>query len=459
MSVLRKILGQISALEILEVPINSKNKIKMERGHLLKLARSFPEIRIYGVNTLTGHRDSSQIIKGNGANISREIIRSHKIGIEPFFDQNQVISIGYVKAHSLIRGGTGVSPELLNQVVNTIANPMFAPKLPKRSSYSSGDVIPGAHWADELISFCKYDLQTGDALALINGNFIHLGYALSMLQKIENIGSLFIESSKLLNQKIGLSAINFYNHLEHSDNKFVLLIKYLQEGLPDEVGNKIQVPVSIRAQGNQLESFYFTLKEFCQEIETLLSKKSGNPLFDLKIHSSISQASFLAHMLSLRTNSLNDSLCALMANMYHRNSYLLSGKVHGIPIDGAYDSASLGLIQYPKAMAALVERHMSMAAPRLPSYLASTSYGVENFWTMGVNNIEKLEQAANVMVELLVMELFILGYLERSPDNSEPAFPEAQKILFEKTANIEDLRKYVEKLVNLKHSRSLFKFY
>ena len=99
---------------------------------------------------------------------------------------------------------SGVSPELFQFLSTLVIDPKFSTKIPKNCSYSSGDVIPSSHWALSILTELKnrngYSVQAGDIMNLINGNFLQVGYAASLVKKIRRSWLFFIELSSIANE-------------------------------------------------------------------------------------------------------------------------------------------------------------------------------------------------------------------------------------------------------------------
>ena len=115
--------------------------IESEHAHLQSLVDD-PSVRVYGANTLVGHRDDEGVSEPDA--IASEILRTHAIAGPPWYDQHAAKCIGYAKMYSWAAGLSGVSRELFEGVQDLLVDPDFVPKIPRASSCSCGDVIPAA---------------------------------------------------------------------------------------------------------------------------------------------------------------------------------------------------------------------------------------------------------------------------------------------------------------------------
>ena len=176
--------------------LNANEGMRLEREyrHLRNLlAKGIP---IYGGNRRPGHRETEPEISEDA--LSTQILQSHAIGDAPWYDQEQARCISVAKLAMWRAGGSGVSLRLYNRVVNLLSDPEFQPLIPKRNSYSAGDVIPAAHWSQAVISGSpRTGVYTGhpEIMAMINGSFIHAGIALNTIPLLRDAWVLFFENT------------------------------------------------------------------------------------------------------------------------------------------------------------------------------------------------------------------------------------------------------------------------
>lgn len=395
------------------------NIIAQENRYLKKLLNS-GEYNIYGTNTLTGHRDDETVTKNNIG----DLIKSHKIGGGPYYSKLQTKFITFAKIYSWCAGMTGVSPELFKVVSKLAIEPNFSSKIPMGCSYSSGDVIPATHWAADIIQefefSSSYSISNGDIMPLINGNFIQVGYAASLATDIKKNWIFFIEISSLVHNISNANSSNlFYNSNQQSSKKWVeLTVNYIKNN--NNNSNKVrQDSVSFRALPQLIETFCDAIYSFFFEIDSLLNIPSGNPLFDeSKSYGPISQASFLAPSLAIKTSSLIESVLFLMWAIVNRTSYLLSGEIEHIPRDASNANSRLGLIQVPKLMMSILENARTLYGRRAFSSGSQTSYGIEDLWTNGVTMLTHVDALLNDFTKLCSYELYVINYIAESNNYS-----------------------------------------
>ncbi|KAA1161558.1 aromatic amino acid lyase [Pseudoalteromonas distincta] len=375
---------------------------------------------IYGTNTLTGHRENEIVSEDQRLNYTRDLIRSHKIGGGPYYSKRVARFITFTKIYSWSAGLTGVSPELFKLVSKAAIDSKFSPKIPVGCSYSSGDVIPAAHWADEVINRLEnlddYKISSNDIMPLINGNFIQVGYAASLAYKIKNYWIYFVEISLLFQNISKANDSNlFYTPKQNNPSEWISqTMNYIKGGSTNKNKNK-QDPVSFRALPQLLETFCDAINGYFTEINSLLDRPSGNPLFNkFNNYEPISQASFLAPTLAIRTSSLIESVLFLMWAMVNRTNYLLSGQIEHIPRDAASSKSRLGLIQVPKLMMSILENSRALYGQRAFSSGSQTSYGIEDLWTNGVIMVDHLSMLLKDFGKLCSYELYVINYIAKN---------------------------------------------
>lgn len=264
----------------------------------------------------------------------------------------------------------------------------------KDSSYSCGDVIPAASLFKNIENLSK-----GDAMSLINGNFIHIGLSLSLVEKLDD---MWISYKHQTNELLNLAPTQ--KGILH--NNFINLEAI---GIIINKNNiSVQDPVSIRALPDIMYTVLNNIKSYLSEIKKLINFPSGNPLFDFSEMEAVSQGSYMSPSLSLITSTLIDSILLLLWSIDSRVKYLLSGKVEGISRDNT-KSASLGLIQYPKLITAKLELARRKFSSRVFTSGSSTSFGTEDLWSYGTDIAEELSAILDITNSILELEKEVLN--------------------------------------------------
>lgn len=391
-----------------------RTRIEEENRHLRLLLKN--GISVYGANTLTGHKDHISVSDSECSSLQEEILKSHAIGGPPYYSEHAARCIGYAKLYSWSVGMSGVSWTLFECLGDLVTSKDFFPEIPRDSSYSCGDVIPAAHWAKEIQTHLQErgspGFMPGEIMAVINGSFVQVGYAASLVRKLETCWAFFVEMSALCHAATCANGSNLVGPTSRGQTWADEAIQYIRSFPRDGAAEAAaQSPVSLRALPQIIETLSVALEDFFCEVDVNLGEPSGNPLFDKNFPFPLSQASFLAPTLSIKAGALTESLLFAMWSIVGRTNYLLGGSVAGIPRDGSTVESPLGVIQHPKLMAAIVEKSRMAHGRAIFASGSQTSYGVEDLWTNGLSTLSRLSDLINDFLRLCSIELSIYRYL------------------------------------------------
>lgn len=137
------------------------NKMRRSRNFIEKALRQGE--KIYGVTTGFGMLSDQVIDRSQIEDLQRNLIRSHSVGVGPFFDEATTRAIMLLRANVLTMGYSGVRMEVLRRLVDMI-NKGVHPLIPEQGSVgASGDLAPLAHLTSVMI---------GEGEALFHGKVI-----------------------------------------------------------------------------------------------------------------------------------------------------------------------------------------------------------------------------------------------------------------------------------------------
>jgi len=161
----------------------------------MKRSRDFVEAaleqgeKIYGVTTGFGLLSDQLINLSQIEALQRNLIRSHCVGVGPYFDEKATRAIMLLRANVLAMGYSGTRMEVLETLVEMI-NRRVHPLIPEQGSVgASGDLAPLAHLSSVLM---------GEGEALLHGK------VMSGRKAMEKAGIPILT----LKAKEGLSLIN-----------------------------------------------------------------------------------------------------------------------------------------------------------------------------------------------------------------------------------------------------------
>ena len=144
---------------------------------------------IYGVNTGFGKLAHVRIKPEQARELQRNLIRSHASGVGDPLARDQVRAMMLLRANVLVRGTSGVRPDLPALIV-AMLNAQAHPRVPSQGSVgASGDLAPLAHLALAMIGeeedaatlrakgLQPITLEAKEGLAFVNGTQAQTGIA------------------------------------------------------------------------------------------------------------------------------------------------------------------------------------------------------------------------------------------------------------------------------------------
>ncbi|MDI7261910.1 MAG: aromatic amino acid lyase, partial [Thermodesulfobacteriota bacterium] len=164
-----------------------EKKVKRSRDFIEKALRQGE--KIYGVTTGFGLLSDQVINHSQIEDLQKNLIRSHSVGVGPYFDEVTTRAIMLLRANVIAMGYSGTRMEVLKTLVEMI-NRRVHPLIPEQGSVgASGDLAPLAHLASVLM---------GEGEALLHGK------VMSGRKAMEKAGIPILT----LKAKEGLSLIN-----------------------------------------------------------------------------------------------------------------------------------------------------------------------------------------------------------------------------------------------------------
>src|SRR5882724_8655047 len=197
--------SRLSVEEVNILACNPKATVKIAVSALagVKKAQAFLEGElnkkiIYGVNTGFGPMASHIIGRHQVTMLQENLIHSHAVGMGNPLPERYVLAAMVVRLNALVKGYSGVSPDLIKQL-QAFINKRIIPVIPEHGAVgTSGDLVQLAHIALALIGegevFYKgkrqearqvlrrlhippYKVRPKEGLALINGTSMMTGIA------------------------------------------------------------------------------------------------------------------------------------------------------------------------------------------------------------------------------------------------------------------------------------------
>lgn len=106
---------------------------------------------VYGITTGFGDFKDRIIPPGQVRQLQRNIVVSHAVGVGPLLDNATVRALMVVRLQTLVKGHSGVRPEVVNTLAAMINKGVYPVILAQGSLGASGDLAPLAHMALVLL--------------------------------------------------------------------------------------------------------------------------------------------------------------------------------------------------------------------------------------------------------------------------------------------------------------------
>jgi len=405
---------------------------------------------VYGVNTGLGKLSATRVPREELERLQVNLVRSHAAGVGNPLPEEAVRGILLFRANSLLKGYSGVRPELVSLLIQML-NRGVHPVIPEQGSVgSSGDLVPLGHLglvvigegeafyrgerlpgrvALERAGLAPLKLFPKEGLALLNGtaymlSLIFLAYVLGRRAFAAALVSTALVFQALRGHTDPLEE-RIQNVRPHPGQREVAAcLRELLEGsgLTDTYSGDVQDPYSLRCSpqilGAVLEAFWMVE----ERIRVEMNSATDNPLIfpDGVV---LSGGNFHGEILALVAEILAVALSELAASCERRISLLLSAPDRGLPLflspEGGVNSG-LMLLQYTAA--SLVAENKVLAHPAAVDSIP-TSAGKEDHNSFGATSAWKLKKIAENAVKAVALELLCARWAVEfaGPEKLSPA--------------------------------------
>ncbi len=343
---------------------SARNKMKRSRDYVERALRQGE--KIYGVTTGFGLLSDQLIDLSQIDELQRNLIRSHSVGVGPFFDEKTTRAIMVLRAHVLGLGYSGVRGEVVDRLVEMI-NKKVHPVVPEQGSVgASGDLAPLAHLASVLIG---------------EGEAVYQGRRMSGRKAMGKAGIPVLA----LKAKEGLSLINGTQIMTA-----VGLLALLQAEMLCKIGDIVgactldalkgslrafdpdiqnvrpfsgQLAVSENFQKLGRQSKIAESHKFCSKIQDAYSLRCIP-----QVHGAVRDAlSFVRKTLEIEINSATDNPLIFA----DQGKILNCGNFHGEPVAFAMDLLGIAISELGGISERRIEKLINPALSGLPAFLTS----------------------------------------------------------------------------------------
>jgi histidine ammonia-lyase len=417
------------------VALADEARAQVETGHQAVLKIVEEGRTVYGVNTGFGKLASVIVPKDQLAELQRNLVMSHSVGMGPLLEDGIVRLVLTLKAASLARGYSGVSWAVVETLLAFLERDLL-PCIPSKGSVgASGDLAPLAHLAAVLIGEgeAKFGGKTmpgaaalknaglkplvlgpKEGLALLNGTQVSTALALAGLFEAEDLLNAGLLAGALsLDAAMG-STVPFDARIQEVRGQpgqadVAKVYRELLEGSAIRDSHldcdRVQDPYSLRCQpqvmGACLDHIRFAADVFAREANAV----SDNPLVFPADGDVLPGGNFHAEPVAMAADVLALAIAEIGALAERRVALLVDTNFSGLPPflieEGGINS---GFMMAHVTAAALASENKSLAHPASVDSLP-TSANQEDHVSMATYAARRLSDMAENTGGIVGIEL------------------------------------------------------
>jgi histidine ammonia-lyase len=408
-------------------------KVKQSRDFIEKALRQGE--KIYGVTTGFGMLSDQLIDRSQIEDLQRNLIRSHSVGVGPFFDEVTTRAITLLRANVIAMGYSGVRMEVLKRLVEMI-NKGVHPLVPEQGSVgASGDLAPLAHLASVLVGEGEaifhgkvmpgkkameraripiLTLKAKEGLALVNGTQVMTAVGLLALLRAERLCKIadIVGACTLDALKGTLSAFDpDIQRVRPFPGQRAVSENFRKLGQKSEIAeshkfcSKIQDAYSLRCIPQVHGAVRDALAYVRRTLEIEVNSATDNPLIFAEKGKILNCGNFHGEPVAFAADLLGIAVSELGGISERRIEKLINPALSGLPAfltsEGGLHS---GLMMVQVSAAALASENKILAHPASVDSIP-TSADKEDHVSMGTIAARKGRDIVNNVEQILAMEL------------------------------------------------------
>jgi len=390
---------------------------------------------VYGVNTGFGKLASVSIPSDQLAELQRNLVLSHSVGMGPLIEDDTVRLIMVLKMASLARGFSGVRWQLI-EMLHKMLEADVLPCIPIKGSVgASGDLAPLAHLAATMIGESELRhrgermpaadalkraglkplvLEPKEGIALLNGTQVSTAMALMGLFAAEDLvnaalvaGALTVDAAKGSTTPFDARIHEVRGQPGQRDVAAAYLTLLAGSTIRDSHldCDRVQDPYSLRCQpqvmGACLDHIRFAAEVFARESNAV----SDNPLVFAAEGDVLSGGNFHAEPVAMAADVLALAIAEIGALSERRVALLVDTNFSGLPPFLVGDAGlNSGFMVAHVTAAALASENKSLAHPACVDSLP-TAANQEDHVSMATFAARRLMEMADNTAGILGIEL------------------------------------------------------
>ncbi|MFX1376765.1 MAG: histidine ammonia-lyase [Promethearchaeota archaeon] len=444
---------------------------------------------VYSINTGFGSLCTTKISLEETGKLQQNLLKSHSVGVGSPIENELSKLMLVLKLHSLSRGYSGVSLQILERICWHIDN-NYIPPVPKQGSVgASGDLAPLAHLFLPLIGLGflakngenyieskkilkqhnlePLKLQAKEGLALINGTQFITAYAIKIVEMFSRIldhadliGALTLESYLGSPQPFTEKLIKLRPHRGSLDvaRRMRKFIKNSQLVESHKECGRVQDPYSIRCIPQVHGASRDALYHLVEKLECEMNSVTDNPII-FNENETYSGGNFHGQPIALPLDYVGLAASEIGIISDRRVFLLMEGK-WGLPLYLIKDvglNSGFMMVQYTSA--ALASENKSLCFPASADSIP-TGGGQEDHVSMGPISARKTFKIIKNLEKILAIELLCAAqaFDFRRPLRSSKIIEECHNFIRERIPHIyEDtiLSEYINSAIEIIKSNEL----
>jgi histidine ammonia-lyase len=391
---------------------------------------------VYGVNTGFGKLSLIRIEDADLAQLQRNIVLSHAVGVGEAMPAPVVRLMMALKLASLGQGASGVRPATIAMLEAMLARDII-PLVPAQGSVgASGDLAPLAHMSAAMIGVGEVLFQgqtlpaehalsqaglsplvlaPKEGLALLNGTQFSTAYALAGLFEVENLlraalvtGAITTDAARGSDTPFDPRIHLLRRHRGQID--VAAALRALMAGSAIRAShligdNRVQDPYCLRCQPQVMGAALDLLRFAAATLQTEANGVSDNPLVMAEPTEVLSGGNFHAEPVAFAADIIALATCEIGAIAERRIAMLMDSTLSGLPAFlTPRPGLNSGFMMSQVTAAALVSENKQRATPASVDSIP-TSANQEDHVSMAAHGARRLLPMAANLAGIIGIEL------------------------------------------------------
>lgn len=422
--------------------IRHKKRLALSEESLMCVQKSYDYVQskingtdtlYYGINTGFGSLCDVAISNGEIEQLQLNLLQSHACGMGDEVPTDIVQIMLLLKINALAKGFSGVSPELIAQMILLYNNEVYPVIYQQGSLGASGDLAPLAHLSLPLVGLgeVRYgntrlsskvaykiiqekpiSLKAKEGLALLNGTEFSTAYGVWSILASEK---LLAQAN--LNTAIGIDAFNcrlspyeaalhqIRPHQGQIETAAIIRALLQDSEIASKPKNSVQDPYAFRCVPQVHGASTDTIRYVKSVISTEINAVTDNPGIFVAEDAILSGGNFHAQPIALVLDFLAIALAEL-GSISERRVYQLIGGKRGLPDFLTPNPGLNSGLMIPQYLAAsIVSQNKQLCTPASVDSIVSCN-GQEDHVSMAANAATKLYRVIENVERLLAIEFF-----------------------------------------------------